>query len=206
MANGEPTTRAAATRGNENSAAETSDNSSGKNRSSGLALVDNQSMAMSHRKNSYHEGERSSSHSRMEHNVTHQPSPPLLLEPPPENFAVVKRNLAVGLLRTCAALGIQARTILFAWRVTLFLAKLASLIRPCWPYLPKLEVSLPLILIATLDLAKTSWNPSRSGEVWNGSGQGVSLLLLGFHFAILLLARRWSSMCLGFDHEWVDWS
>lgn len=206
MANGEPTTWAAATRGNESNVAETSDNSSGNRRSSGLALADTQSMAMSHRKKSYNDDERSSSHRRMDHNVAHPPSPPLLLEPPPENFAVVKRTLAVGFLRTCAALGIQARTILFAWRVSLFLAKLASLIRPCWPYLPKLEISVPLILVATLDLAKTSWKPSRSGEAWNASGQGVSLLLLVFHFGILLLARRWNSMCLGFDHDWVDWS
>lgn len=169
---------------------------------SGFTAAGEQAMAVSRRQNSYQELHPDADEHDAHSTLSPPHSPPLLLEPPPTRVAALCRTVVLFFFRLCNALGVQPATVYYTFRVSLFLAKLGTLVRPCWPYLPKLEVGTPLVIIATLDLARYSLMPHRSPSY---SAYWTSVVLLGFHFVVLLVARRWDTLCLNFNHEWTNW-
>lgn len=62
-------------------------------------------------------------------------------------------------------------------RLSFFFAKITSLIQPCSPYIPNLQIAFPLIFFAAVDLIS-----NRSG--------GTSILLVMIHAFILWFVRR----------------
>ncbi|RFU72068.1 iks kinase [Trichoderma arundinaceum] len=144
------------------------------------------------------------------------PDGPLLLAPPPQEVSTIPRGAGLLLLRVCAAIGVTPDTVRYFGRLSLFLVKLATLIRPCWPYMASLEVGAPLVLLAVLDLglpASTNAAPTRRpshGELvtslFRQTGLGTRLLFLVLHLAAVWMASRWDALCVAVPHdEWAGW-
>lgn len=144
------------------------------------------------------------------------PDGPLLLAPPPQGISTIPHGAGLLLLRCCAAVGVTPDTVRYFGRLSLFLIKLATLIRPCWPYMASLEVGGPLVLLAVLDLGlPTSTNaaPTRRpshGELvtslFRQTGLGTRLLFLALHLAVIWMASRWEALCVAVPRdEWAGW-
>ncbi|EHK19353.1 putative serine/threonine protein kinase [Trichoderma virens Gv29-8] len=141
---------------------------------------------------------------------------PLLLTPPPQEASSMPRGAGLLLLRFCAAIGVTPDTVRYFGRLALFLIKLSTLVRPCWPYMASLEVGVPLVLLAVLDLGlptSTSAAPARRlshGELvtslFRQTGLGTRLLFLVLHLAVVWLAGRWEALCVAVPRdEWDGW-
>ncbi|KAI0882372.1 kinase-like protein [Annulohypoxylon maeteangense] len=106
-------------------------------------------------------------------------------------------------------------SMVFTFRLLLFLIKILSLTRQCWPFTATLSVGIPLIGIAGVDmgihrdifvpshergLRKTSSALSHWRWGWRGS-----LILLALHFAALWLFSRLGVLCATFQDSWTDW-
>ncbi|KAL6801265.1 serine/threonine protein kinase [Trichoderma sp. SZMC 28013] len=141
---------------------------------------------------------------------------PLLLTPPPRDVSVMPRGAGLLLLRFCTAVGVTPDTVRYFGRLSLFLVKLATLVRPCWPYMASLEVGGPLVLLAVLDLGLPTSNyaaPARRpshGEVvtslFRQTGLGTRLLFLVLHLTVIWLAGRWEALCVAVPRdEWDGW-
>jgi len=102
-------------------------------------------------------------------------------------------------------------------RLGLFLAKMVTLSRPCWPYMVNWRVGAALVAVAGMDLGipvrrgvalprqpPTSGPPDRDeGATAFGGGRRdwrVSAVLLAVHFLVLAAVSRWGALC-----AWVDW-
>jgi hypothetical protein len=144
------------------------------------------------------------------------PDGPLLLAPPPHEIATISRGVGLLLLRFCAAIGVTPDTVRYFGHLSLFLFKLATLVRPCWPYMVSLEVGAPLVLLAALDLGlPTSTNTTRPRRPSHGelvtslfrqTGLGTRLLFLALHLAVIWTASRWEALCVAVPHdEWAGW-
>lgn len=141
---------------------------------------------------------------------------PLLLAPPPSEIATIPHGAALLLLRFCTVIGASPETVKYFGRLSLFLIKLATLVRPCWPYMVNLEVSAPLVLLAVLDLglpSSTSTTRTRCpshGELvtslFRQTGLKTRFLFLALHLAVIWLASRWQALCVAVPHdEWPRW-
>lgn len=136
------------------------------------------------------------------------PTRPLLLEPRRSRFGQVKHRVEQGTRALCNAMGIEPAMLFYCLRLGLFLFKLVTLASPCWPMMPTLEVSVPLVLIAAIDLANSSNGGRRNRQVYisNTPSMGTSFVLLCLHMIVLSVARRWDSLCLATEHnEWDRW-
>jgi hypothetical protein len=120
--------------------------------------------------------------------------------------------------------------ILFAGRLTLFLVKMAFLVRPCWPYTTNLGVGACLVAIAGMDLGLPEssrqemlvYQGSRTGHGPSG-GFGrprsdrqerasrwrwdwrISLGLLALHFLVLWATSKLNVLCATSVNEWMEW-
>ncbi|KAH6609036.1 iks kinase [Trichoderma cornu-damae] len=145
------------------------------------------------------------------------PDGPLLLAPPPQGASTIPRGAGLLILRFCAAMGAAPDAVRYLGRLSLFLFKLATLIRPCWPYMASLQVGVPLVLLAVLDLglptASTNTTLARRpshGELVTSlsrqTGLGTRLLFLALHLAAVRMASRWNALCVAVPHdEWASW-
>ena len=149
-------------------------------------------------------------------NADGRESPPLtvpLLLPPPTSYASeVWRAIQVRWINFCGRSDWPAEFSLFLFRLCLFICKLATLVWPCLPYMVRLEVGIPVALLAGLDLGMPSVGRSsqtlraRSGDTAGdrvvagnsrlGGVRGVklSLTLLGLHVLTVWVASR-RGMC-----------
>ena len=145
-------------------------------------------------------------------------SPPLLMAPPLTRGGAVRYQLEIALDRVSTVLGLRWELLSYITRLGVFLLKLGTLGRPCWPYVARLEVSIPLVLVAAMDLGlptpTTNLAMQRSHSNQGGlaprdvpsTGLGTSLILLALHFAILWTARRWDTLCVSIPRDdWAEW-
>ncbi|PTB65806.1 kinase-like protein [Trichoderma citrinoviride] len=158
---------------------------------------------------------------------------PLLLAPPPQQFSAIPHGAGLFLMRFCAVTGVTPDTVKYLGRLGLFLVKLATLVRPCWPYMTTLEVGGPLVLLAVLDLGlptsernsaasssvatiRTTGNvalgrrrPSHgelATSLFRQTGVGTRLLFLVLHLAVVWEAARREALCVAVPRdEWDGW-
>ncbi|CAK7236924.1 putative serine/threonine-protein kinase iks1 [Sporothrix bragantina] len=115
----------------------------------------------------------------------------LLMAPPTTRWGEARHRAAIFLYR-------HAESLAFVVRTALFLTKMASLTRPCWPYTVRVGVGASLVLLAALDLGMP-----RTMSHWGWWG---SLVLLVVHFAVLGLAARSEVLCtLTGEEPWGTW-
>ncbi|KAH7324374.1 kinase-like domain-containing protein [Stachybotrys elegans] len=148
--------------------------------------------------------------------TTPQPfSPPLLMAPPRTGIAALRHRIMVSVLDITRALGLEQSQLGYLARFSLFLIKLATLGRSCWPYMSHLNVSIPLMMVASLDLGlpatRTTTVLPHQGQLNRGFsrfwGFGTSLLLLALHVGILWLANHWGTLCISLSpsDDWKAW-
>ncbi|PHH58521.1 hypothetical protein CDD81_5488 [Ophiocordyceps australis] len=145
------------------------------------------------------------------------------MAPPRTGAAEVRYQLDLAMYRVCRLLGLHHGLSGHVGRLALFLVKLAALAQPCWPYVTRLEVALPLLLVAALDLGVSRGGRRVPLDVAGGtsaaaaaahhdvaarapSGMVTSLFLVALHFGVLWLARRWNVLCVvPAQHDWGEW-
>ncbi|CAK7235550.1 putative serine/threonine-protein kinase iks1 [Sporothrix eucalyptigena] len=117
----------------------------------------------------------------------------LLMPPPTTHWGGVRHDTAIFLYR-------HADSITFIVRTAVFLTKMATLTKPCWPYTVRIGVGAFLLLLAALDLGIPQ-APQTMRWDWR-----ASLLLLVVHFAVLGLAARSDVLCTSTgDETWDAW-
>lgn len=135
-------------------------------------------------------------------------SPPLLMPPPTSGrLSRLRRSAGFAIQSLDTVTGTNLVTIGYFTRLGIFLAKVASLMKPCWPYVPGLEVAVPLIAIAALDLRPTpGYNREYSGRRPSAWTLGTSVTLMVLHVWVLWCARRWGMLCVNLRQDkWQDW-
>lgn len=188
--------------------------------------VIHQSLTVSHRDmNGYDEAATPTAASTMagsprrmshDHIRQHQrtPTTPLLLPPPRSRWREIEHRFSLGVYYACSALGLETQSLVYALQLAIFVVKMVTLARPCWPYVASLQVCIPLLVVATLELLFASSPVSHAsrlrGQYYHLGGlfqtRGTGIVLLAFHFATLWLAGRWDALCIYAPHqEWADW-
>ncbi|KAI1324788.1 kinase-like protein [Xylariaceae sp. FL0255] len=96
-------------------------------------------------------------------------------------------------------------------RLSLFVAKIASLWTVCWPFMVSLSIGIPLMIAACLDLVMPSGaNNPMTNNRQNGAisrwlwGWKTSLLLFLLHFSALWATSRWGNLCAEVRDGWRD--
>jgi len=139
-------------------------------------------------------------------------SPPPLLPPPPPstNWGILKQRMQYTYHANVDSFSLFAR-------LALFILKVGTLSRPCFPYALTAEVNFPLLGLAALDLALPSYLETqhrrdredygvsrlhdRGGQVRGGGllpnswTWGTSFSLLGLHFGMLWAVARHGGLC-----------
>ncbi|KAI0169414.1 kinase-like protein [Hypoxylon sp. FL1284] len=149
-----------------------------------------------------------------------QPPPtvhtPLLMAPPTgplgraRHRATLVQHRLVHLTRT------HNESIMFLFRLVLFLVKMLFLARSCFPFTVSLGVGVPLIGVAGIDLGlplrRNTFMFSPEGSPRSRASSGISrwkwswrgsLILLAFHFLALWASSRWSVLCITFNDHWA---
>ncbi|KAI2463125.1 kinase-like protein [Annulohypoxylon bovei var. microspora] len=146
-----------------------------------------------------------------------QPSPtlhtPLLLAPPagpPRSLRQRAQHLLIYLSNS------HTDSIVFTFRLLLFLIKILSLARQCWPFTATLSIGVPLIGIAGIDLGihRDAFTPIHEGgsrmlppsalSYWRWGWRG-SFVLLALHFVALWSFSQFGVLCAAFQDTWTDW-
>ncbi|KAI8957417.1 kinase-like protein [Daldinia sp. FL1419] len=148
-----------------------------------------------------------------------QPPPtlhtPLLLAPPVGTLGTLQQQTRGGMVYLFRT---HAESIMFTLRLLIFLVKVISIARTCWPFTISLGIGVPLLGIAGIDLS-IPWqsdpflpDPHRrrnrliQSELSQWSwGFGGSFVLLIFHFVALWALSRLDVMCVSFGDSWSDW-
>ncbi|KAI1492747.1 kinase-like domain-containing protein [Biscogniauxia mediterranea] len=152
-----------------------------------------------------------------------QPSPgihtPLLIAPPPDGpLGTLRQQAVLSQHQLSYFLGSHGDSILFIVKFVLFLVKMASLAKVCWPFMVNLGVGVPLICIAGIDLAI----PSYRGMVFEGRegpshalipaesfrrrwGWRITFSLLIFHCLALWVVSQWGALCAATHDDWLYW-
>lgn len=141
------------------------------------------------------------------HHHGEPPSPPLLMPPP--SLLLQRQHPIIQLIQG------SADSVSLIFRLALFVVKMASLFRPCFPYVPTLSVLMPLIGLAALDLGMMSTvrgATGRGGGVRGAGGGGAgirrgwktSLVALLLHFLVLAVVHRWGVLCASHRSDWMD--
>ncbi len=129
----------------------------------------------------------------------------ILLMPPATTFwGEVRHHALVAQYDATVLAHRHAAALAFLFRTALFLAKMASLTKPCWPFMVRFEVGASLVAVAGFDLGVPSSNRS-SGSFprWDWR---VSVLLLVLHFVVLRLAAGTGVLCsTGRPETWDVW-
>ncbi|KAI1383933.1 kinase-like protein [Hypoxylon trugodes] len=137
---------------------------------------------------------------------------PLLMPPPTGTFGTTQQR-AQGYLIYLGRNHVDS--IMFTFRLLLFLVKILSLARQCWPFTVTISVGVPLIGIAGVDLGihRDVFIPHEGGSRrptplafprWRWGWKG-SFILLAFHFLALWAFSRWGLLCVTFKDNWADW-
>ncbi|KAI4867695.1 kinase-like protein [Hypoxylon rubiginosum] len=151
-----------------------------------------------------------------------QPPPtihtPLLMAPPTGRLGRIRQRATLAQHRLIYFARTHTDSIMFAFRLLLFLVKMLSLARSCFPFMVGLGVGVPLIGIAGIDLgvplhrntfifnhegssrSRVSSGFSRWKWDWRGS-----LVSLAFHFLALWAFSRWNVLCVTFKDNWTVW-
>ncbi|KAI5918668.1 kinase-like domain-containing protein [Camillea tinctor] len=156
--------------------------------------------------------------------TTHtQPSPgihtPLLIAPPPGGpLGVLRQQAVLSQHQLFYFLGSHGDSILFLVKFALFLVKMTSLAKVCWPFMVSLGVGVPLICIAGIDLAIPSYravildgregssralSPAESFR-WRW-GWRITFSLLLFHCLALWAVSQWGVLCAATQDDWLYW-
>ncbi|KAI1100821.1 kinase-like protein [Jackrogersella minutella] len=150
--------------------------------------------------------------------VAHSQSPPtmhtpLLMAPPTGTLGTFKQGAEHHLIYLANT---HADSMVFTFRLLLFLVKILSVARQCWPFTVTLGVGVPLIGIAGIDLgihrdvfvssheggSRRITPLSFSHRRWGWIGSFVLLIL---HFVALWVFSRWGVLCVVFQDSWADW-
>jgi hypothetical protein len=126
-----------------------------------------------------------------------------LLMPPPSTTAETIRRNFFYLLSSLAEV-LNLANVWFLARVGIFVIKLVALHRSCWPFMATLEVSVPLLLLAALDLRFPGTSPLVSQQVDSSRqsfyhaivGGAISLGLFWVHFAAIYGATTRNVLCV----------
>lgn len=146
------------------------------------------------------------------------PPPPMLMAPPMTWSDGLRQRGLLAQYHLLLYVHRNAESVGFLFRATLFLAKMATLSRPCWPFMARWSVGAPLVVVAGLDLGLpggsggSSGNrngrraPQQSALSWRW-GWRVSVLLLVLHMVVLWVAAQSEVLCAGSSrHEaWAEW-
>ena len=149
------------------------------------------------------------------HERRNSQSPPLLMPPPSTAADALRRRVTVLIIRLMNFAGPHSPLLSYIFRLSLFGIKVTTLLRPCWPVMAQLNVAIPLIGVAALDLGLpqvTSYPPmliqghgdyfSNGPRAW---GLGMSLILLVLHFTVLWVASGWETLCVARQHDiWTE--
>ncbi|KAK6949069.1 hypothetical protein Daesc_009142 [Daldinia eschscholtzii] len=148
-----------------------------------------------------------------------QPPPtlhtPLLLAPPAGALGTLGQQSQSGL---AYLIHNHADSIMFTLRLIIFLVKVVSLARACWPFTISLGVGVPLLGLAGIDLSiplqsdvllsnheRARRRLIRSGlSHWSWGLRG-SFVLLTFHFIVLWALSDLGILCVSFGDSWSDW-
>ncbi|KAI1145595.1 kinase-like protein [Nemania diffusa] len=149
-----------------------------------------------------------------------QPSPtahtPLLLPAPVGPLGTFSHQVVLCQHRISRFSRAHFGSISLIFKLSLFLVKVASLTRICWPYMVSMSIGMPLVGAAGLDLAVGSHVNNiivdggrprytvRASSAWYSGWRG-SLILLALHFSALWAASRWGNLCADARDGWVDW-
>lgn len=132
----------------------------------------------------------------LEADISELSTPRLLMAPPRTGAGELAYRMSILGHRISTRFGPAGNRLESVFRLTLFFLKVFTLTRPCWPYVITLEVGMPLILMAAIELG---WPTSTSNYDWDGTRHRVSfsthIALLAVHFTALWIARRWNIIC-----------
>ncbi|KAI1856397.1 hypothetical protein JX265_011644 [Neoarthrinium moseri] len=146
--------------------------------------------------------------------LTPHASPPLLMPPPTTFWGDMQHRREITQHHILRFYHDNIDGIVFLSRLGLFLIKMASLARICWPFMVRLEMGAPLIGIAAIDLGMPHKDGlvvpyqggprmrRRSGSSRWTWGWRVSGALLMLHFSIIWAAWRWDNSCAA---PWRTW-
>ncbi|KAH6647307.1 kinase-like domain-containing protein [Truncatella angustata] len=140
---------------------------------------------------------------------SHQPlaSPPLLMPPPSTFGGDIWHKGVVALHSTRRFYLSNLQGVVFLLRLGIFLLKMASVARMCWPLTARLEISAPLVAVAAMDLgmphdgaaisahANGLHVPRYSASLRWAWGWRISSMLLMLHFAVVWAVTSWHSPC-----------
>lgn len=124
------------------------------------------------------------------------------MAPPDSQATTFSHKLEIIVFRAWNLMQPLAPTLGYFVRLAIFVAKMISLARPCWPYMVSLRVGVPLVAVAALDLGLpqlgTAYSYSRSRRTW---GIATSLALLALHFSVLWMTPGWANLCAMAPHD-----
>ncbi|KAI0452796.1 kinase-like domain-containing protein [Xylaria acuta] len=149
-----------------------------------------------------------------------QPSPtvhtPLLMPAPVGPLGTFSHQAALCQHRVTTFTRVHSASISLFCKLSLFLVKIISLTKICWPFMVSLGIGIPLVGAAGLDLAVPSEvsnaimdggrsiYTTRTSSVWHWGWRG-SILLLALHFSALWATSQWGNLCVVAREGWVDW-
>jgi len=140
---------------------------------------------------------------------------PLLMPPPTTFLGEVRHRSVVAQHHTMLLLRQNAESAAFFVRLCLFLVKMVSLARPCWPYTVSWGIGASLVAVAGMDLGipgsrgfavprrpshGVAAAPFRWGWDWR-----VSAALVVIHSLVLAAASRWGVLCAARPDSWAAW-
>lgn len=135
------------------------------------------------------------------------PPPPLLLAPPGKAPGSVKYSITQH--RLIYLYDRNAESIVFFSRLLMFLIKMASMVRLCWPFMVNPRVGAPIIILAAMDLGmprRDSLGPSQEGgsrrpSSWRWDWR-VSSMLFAMHFVALGAISKWGAALCAASHDY----
>lgn len=162
------------------------------------------------------------------HGTSHSPSrraspaviTPLLMPPPSTFWGEVRHRTHIVQHQAVLFLNRHADPMVLFIRLGLFLAKMASLTNPCWPYMINVGIGGTLVAVAGLDLciAGSSVTISQRSGGFRGAPARLeppagrrdwdlraSFILFVLHFLVLWVASRWGTLCPSSQEAWADW-
>lgn len=149
------------------------------------------------------------------------PTTPLLMAPPTTFLGEMWHRGVVVQHHTMLFLGRNAESSAFFLRLCMFLVKVVTLARPCWPFTANWGLGASLVAVAGLDLGIPG---SRGLTLPRQPNHGVAIAghelaapfrwmwdwrisatLLVLHFLVLWLASRWDILCAANPDSWAGW-
>ena len=134
------------------------------------------------------------------------------MAPPSSASSLLTGRLGLLFYRVVTLAGPTHPLLSYLIRLGLFIIKMMSLTRPCWPFMISSNIAIPLVGLAALDLGlprlTAPWPGygdylSRNPRAW---GFSTSLVLVALHFTSLWVALGWDTLCVAKPHEtWQEW-